>query len=376
MTPTRVLFRVDASQVLASGHTMRCLTLAQALAANGVVCRFACRALEGNMVEHIRSAGFDVATLPCPPAGSPQGVDPRLGVSEADDARDTVVALAGWRPNWIIVDHYALAQVWETEMHAQCDQLMAIDDYTDRPHACDVLLNQNLGVSADDYALGLLPEGCKVVAGTDYALLRPEFARARPQALKRRQEHTTSGHILVTMGGVDPNNMTGQVLAILASCQLPESWHVTAVMGGQAPHLAMVRAQAATQPFKVRLIVNTTEMERLMTEADFAIGAAGSTSWERCALGLPSIVLVLADNQIPLARALVDAGAALGAEPSDPATLRAAITRLVGDRSLRIAMAAIAATLVDGHGTGRVVEVMNRLHTTSSERLHNGRPHL
>lgn len=358
MTALRALFRVDASRVLASGHVMRCLTLARALAADGVECRFVCRALDGNMIRQISEAGFEVATLPAPPASPPEGVDPRLGVTEADDAAETIAALYGWQPGWrpdrVIVDHYALSRDWERALRPQCAHLMAIDDYTDRAHDCDLLLNQNLGVSAEDYAPGLLAPGCTLLTGTRYALLRPEFARARPAALARRRENTAGGRILVTMGGVDPDNATGTVLAALAAGALPAGWAVNVVMGGQAPHLGAVRAQAEALPFETRIVVDSTEMAGLMVEADFAIGAAGSTSWERCTLALPSIVVVLADNQEPLARALVASGAALRVAAKDSDALAAAVSRLANDPDLRRAMAQAAAAVADGNGTALV----------------------
>lgn len=354
----RVLFRVDASRVFASGHVMRCLTLARALAADGAECRFACRMLEGHMIRTIHAAGFKVDVLSAPPALPPAGVDPRLGVSEASDAAETVVSLGVWRPDWVVVDHYSLARSWETAMRPQCGRLLAIDDYTDRPHACDTLLNQNLGASAADYVPGLLPPGCTILAGTGYALLRPEFARHRPAALERRQDRAPGGRILVTMGGVDPDNTTGQVLAGLAAVALPASWTVIVVMGEQAPHLAAVRAQTTALPFEARLVVNTNEMAQLMVDADIAIGAAGSTSWERCALALPSIVVVLADNQVSLAQALEQAGAAIRVNADDRGAMTAAVTRLATDLGLRADMAKAAAAIADGHGTTRVVAAM------------------
>lgn len=371
----RVFFRVDASRVLASGHVTRCLTLARALAAGGAECRFACRALQGHMIEHIRRAGYDVVPLPAPPATRSLGVDPRLGVSEVEDARDTITALGSWRPDWIVVDHYALARAWEASVRGHCSQLMVIEDYVNRPHACDLLLNQNLGVRAGDYAPSLLPLGCEVLAGTAYALLRPEFAHARSEALARRQRSATGGRVLVTMGGVDPDNATGRVIDALSRSALPANWSTTVVMGGQAPHLEHVRAQIADLSLNVRLEVDTAEMARLMVEADLAIGAAGTTSWERCVLGLPSVILVLADNQVVLARALVAAGAARQVDIRDTAGLVAEVERLAGDQDLRVAMAAAAAASADGLGARRVVDAMIGRFTGQLEKLHDARQH-
>jgi UDP-2,4-diacetamido-2,4,6-trideoxy-beta-L-altropyranose hydrolase len=354
--------------VMASGHVMRCLTLARALASAGAECRFVCRAVAGNMIDKISALGFEVGVLAPTQADIATGGDAFLSGTEADDAQETIDVLRGWQPNWIIVDHYGLGQFWETQLRAHCGKLLVIDDYTHRAHDCDVLLNQNLGVLASHYAPHLLPDTCTVLAGTDYALLRPEFTDARPIALARRQQRETGKTILVSLGGVDADNATGQVLSALAAAQLPQGWRVTVVMGGQAPHLLSVRALATTMPFPVQIVVDTTEIARLMVEADLAIGAAGSTSWERCALALPSIILVLAENQVSLAKALVQFGAAMLVTGGDMIALTDGVKRLVEDSNLRFDMAMNAAKLVDGHGASKVVAVMYDLNTVTLDR--------
>jgi UDP-2,4-diacetamido-2,4,6-trideoxy-beta-L-altropyranose hydrolase len=369
MPPLRAMFRVDASLAVASGHVMRCLTLARALAAGGAECRFVCRAGVGNMIDKIRALGFEVAVLSAlPQADTANSSGAFQSGTDADDAQDTLDALSGWRPNWIIVDHYGLGQPWETQMRAHGGRLLVIDDYTHRAHDCDVLLNQNLGVLANHYAAGLLPDTCTVLAGTDYAILRPEFAATRPAALQKMQRRETVKTILVSLGGVDVDNATGQVLWALAAAHLPQGWRVNVVMGGQAPHLSSVQAQATAMPFPCQIVVDTTEIARLMVEADLAIGAAGSTSWERCALALPSIILVLAENQLSLAKALVQSGAAMWYNARDLMGLADAVKRLVDDTNLRFDMARRAAKLVDGHGASRVVAVMTDLNTVTLDR--------
>lgn len=359
--PMRVLFRVDASLLLASGHVMRCLTLARALVDMGAECRFVCRNLNGHMVEYIRMAGFNVQVLSSPREKMSSGVDPRVGVSEIADAIETIAAIGDWQLDWIVVDHYALALQWEQVMRRHCKRLMVIDDYTDRSHSCDILLNQNLGVSEANYGVDLLEQGCVLLMGTRYALLRPEFTCGRVAALARRGDTIAAKSIIVTMGGVDPQNITGRVLSALCGAPLPCDCDITVVMGGQAPHLSAVRAQVSLMPFKTRLVVDAADISRLMIQADIGIGAAGTTSWERCALGLPSVVMALAHNQIPLAQALEHSGAAIWIDKNDTGELLAALMRLIEDQGLWGDMAKAAAAVVDGKGSVRVVEAMSRL---------------
>jgi UDP-2,4-diacetamido-2,4,6-trideoxy-beta-L-altropyranose hydrolase len=232
-----------------------------------------------------------------------------LGVDLDLDAQQTVAALDDTPVDWLIVDYYALDARWEQVLKAHCKKLLVIDDLADRPHVCDVLLDQNLGREATDYA-SLVPEHCIVLAGPRFALLRPEFAALREYSLQRRKMATIK-HLLITMGGVDKDNATGQVLNALNNCNLPPDLRITVVMGPHAPWFAQVQAQAAQMPWPTKVLVGVDNMAQLMAESDLAIGAAGSTSWERCCLGLATIQIALAQNQVTIAQALSNVGAAL-----------------------------------------------------------------
>lgn len=363
----KVVFRADASLLMGSGHVMRCLTLAEALRAQGAECHFVSREHPGHLLEIIRQHGFAVAVLPAQPPTLPSNGRPVtlqhaeqpahaswLGCDWHTDAQQTGAVLAPLQPNWLVVDHYALDQRWEVALQPHYQKLLVIDDLADRPHHCDLLLDQNLGRRPEDYA-DLVPAECEVLAGPHYALLRPEFAALRPYSLQRRQQPELK-KLLVTMGGVDLSNATGQVLQGLKTCRLPQDCRITVVMGAAALWLAQVRDLAAQMPWPTEVLVNINDMARRMADSDLAIGAAGSTSWERCCLGLPTLLLVLAENQAPGAQAL-DAGgaAALIGDGSDvihklPAVLR----RLTPKHEL--AMMSNAARLVaDGVGVERVL---------------------
>ncbi|MEJ7804912.1 MAG: UDP-2,4-diacetamido-2,4,6-trideoxy-beta-L-altropyranose hydrolase, partial [Telluria sp.] len=243
---------------------------------------------------------------------------------------------------------------------ASCYRLMVIDDLADRWHDCDLLLDQNLGRAEADYS-ALLPPRTLACIGPQYALLRPEFGQLRAASLARRAQPELR-RMLITLGGVDKGNVTGRVLAALRSCRLPADLAVTVVMGPHAPWLAQVQAQAAAMPWPTQVLAGVANMAQLMAESDLAIGAAGSTSWERCCLGLPAIQLVLADNQAEAAAALSALGAvaSIGSAAGLADELAVLLMQLDGPRLQQLSQR--AALVCDGRGTpGIAAELLKML---------------
>lgn len=303
----KLLVRVDASLKIGTGHVMRCLTLAAALKNQGSEVAFICRIHEGNLLERIEQQGFQVYKLPqiIASSDSSKAVEANeketlygsgwLGSTQQQDAQQCQPILECIRPDWLIVDHYGIDQTWQALLKERYKKLMVIDDLADRKHLCDLLLDQTYGRKAEDYE-GLLPRSCKMLLGSQYALLRPEFAQWRKYSLKRR-ENPMLKKLLVTMGGSDPDNVTGQVLNALKTCDLPEEIEITVIVGAIAPHLDSVKAQAEVMPYKTLIKVDVNNMAEIMANSDLAIGAMGATTWERCCLGLVSIQVVIAENQ-------------------------------------------------------------------------------
>lgn len=359
----RVCFRADASLQIGSGHVMRCLTLADALAANGADCRFICRDHPGNLVSLIRSKGYVVHVLPMLPAMSAPHAGLAhanwLGGSQQQDADACAALLAAWPADWLVVDHYGLDASWEKALAGFGRRIMVIDDLADRPHCCDVLLDQTLGRAASDYR-ELVPVACTLLCGSPYALLRPEFAALRYASLQRRETGRLQ-QILITMGGVDKDNVTCQVLQALSLCDLPQDCVLTVIMGETAPWLALVRQQAQHMAWPTRVLAGVNNMAQWMADSDLAIGAAGATAWERCCLGLPTLMMVLADNQRLVASRLAQAGAAASVTPvaDTPGWLKAALAPLMATAALR-RMSTAAAGITDGGGAGRVIDMMRR----------------
>lgn len=366
MAAQKIVFRTDASLLMGSGHLMRCLTLADALKAQGAECHFISREHPGHLLEVIRERGYKVNCLVAPVQTAQAAIEniaieaPKLlqepthaawlGSTWQNDAQETAAILADLQPDWLVVDHYALDQRWESALRPHYQKLMVIDDLADRPHQCDLLLDQNLGCQPQDYA-NLVPAQCKLLIGPQYALLRPEFAALRAYSLQRRQQPVLK-NILITMGGVDQPNATGQVLQALKGCALPQDCSISVVMGLQAPWLEQVRAQAKDMPWPTEVMVNISDMAQRMADSDLAIGAAGSTSWERCCLGLPTLMVVLAKNQEKSCTALADIGAAIaiGGVKSIQKRLQYLMKPLISSSIELKKLTTIAASIVEGHG--------------------------
>jgi len=361
-----IVFRVDASIQMGTGHVMRCLTLAEELRRLGHSCVFICREHPGNLREFIIDKSFVVHLL-----STTSGVNftvenddtahaEWLGVSWRIDAEQTLAALGSMEVDWLVVDHYALDARWEKLLAKAAGQIMVVDDLADRHHACNLLLDQNLGREIADYD-HKVPEHCTRLIGPKYALLRPEFAELRERSLKRR-ENPELKRILISLGGVDRTNVTGKILEALEETRLPKETQIDVIMGAAAPYLNEVRQKAAKLPFKSKVSVNVSDIGERMCMADLAIGAAGSTSWERCCLGLPAILVVLADNQKMVNQSLIEKGVAVG--------LDVEILKEVGGTLLDHVLAQVwprareltakAAVVTDGFGCSRLVGYLMR----------------
>jgi len=357
-----IAFRVDGSLQIGTGHVMRCLTLADALRKRGMQCSFLCRPHQGHLLDLIAQRGHHALALPqlesCyEPSFTDTAYAHWLGVNWETDALNTLNALSEHFEkqmiDWLVVDHYSLDARWEQALRPKSSRIMVIDDLADRPHDCDLLLDQNLGRKLQDYD-GLLKGAAVKLIGPSYALLRPEFAAMRQQSLTRRHKNPQLHRLLITMGGVDKDNATEQVLATLQNCSLPENFKITVVMGLNAPWLSQVQAQAAKMPWQVEVLVGVNNLSQIMAESDLAIAAAGGTVWELCSLGVPSFLLVLSKNQFSGCMALQNAGAAIALESIQQLEeLWSGIFAKDSPNKIFLNLSSAASTITDGDGCER-----------------------
>lgn len=361
---SRIVFRVDASLHMGTGHVMRCLTLADKLVSRGSECHFLCREHPGNLIDLIHRRGHFVHQLAVFPECDQNTSDLAhwewLGATQEEDAAVCVPLVRSLHPAWLIVDHYAIDRRWQQELRPYCQNIFVIDDLADRAHECELLLDQTLGRNAGDYR-HLVPAGSQLLCGSRYALLRPEFARLRSESLARRsipRLHT----LLIAMGGIDKDNATGKILGALQLAGLENDCEVTVVLGGNAPWIDTVSRQAECMPFTTKVLCDVSNMGQVMVASDVAFGAAGATSWERCCLGLPTIMLVLADNQRYIANALERAGAVWVVDIADIVqTVPSLVRSLFEKPTILTEVGTAAAKVVQGRGVEAVIKVLESL---------------
>lgn len=360
------VFRVDASIQMGNGHVMRCLTLADALTEKSGECYFICRQHLGNLISFIRDKGYTVFSLDSPKevrhtAVEVRGIDHAgwLGALQSDDAQESINAIQLIESleniDWLIVDHYSLDYCWHQELREHTHKLMVVDDLADRQHDCDLLLDQTYGRSEQDYR-SLVPEPCEILTGSQYALLRPEFAKWREYSINRRRNPELK-HLLITMGGVDKDNTTSNILTAIADSILPLDCQITVVMGANAPWIDCVKKQAESLKWNVEIKVNVENMAQLMSDSDLCIGAAGSTTWERCCLGVPTIIFVLAENQKFSASILLNKKIIRLVD--NVKTLQTEILKIVNNHGILADLSTKSSLISDGSGAKVTVEILS-----------------
>lgn len=310
-------FRVDASSQIGGGHVMRCLTLADALRQQGATCNFYCCPQPGDRISTIADQGYAVTS-----------------VDQYEDLPDDL------HPDWLVTDHYQLDAAWE--MRQRATRRLVIDDLANRPHHCDLLLDQNLHRDAEARYRSLTSPNCQLLLGPQHVLLRPAFT-----LLPKSARNGMVRHIFIYFGSNDQDNQAGRALEALA--QFPQ---LTAevVLGPDHPH-----REALLIKSKIPGVVVTetcTEMATAMARADLALGVCGIAAWERCALGLPTLVCVTADNQREDAENLQRLGAVehLGrSEEVSAKSWASALNRALADPARIAHMGRTAAAVVSGY---------------------------
>ena len=335
----KVVFRVDASLQMGTGHVMRCLTLANELKQKNHEIVFICRELTGNLILLIK---YPVLILPKNDDFQSDGLYLNwLGVTQEQDAEQTIKVIPK-NIDLLIVDSYALDEIWHKQLKPYTKKIMVIDDLADRQFDCNVLLNQNLGTQIEDYKDKVL-NNCELLLGCDYALLRPEFPNLREKALIKRKNTKVIKNILISMGGSDITNKTYDILQ-----EVSDDLNIVVILGGISPHNKIIKNYAKSKK-NVKVVVDADNISSLMFDADLAIGAGGSTSWERCCLGLPTLLYVLAENQRKIAGNLEQLGAVKIVD-----NLKVNLQNILNNFSFWQIMSEKAQTVCDGIGVKRI----------------------
>lgn len=281
----KVVIRVDSSVELGSGHLMRCLTLAGQLANVGAIVKFVCSDLPGAMFTTIEANGYQYKKI----------TGAGLSQSQQDDAKLTIKAINELFPegsDWLVVDHYSLDALWEAQMRQQAKKIMVIDDLANRPHDCDLLLDQNYYRNYETRYVNLLPSKCITFLGPGFVLFRPEFYAAKE--INRVRDGSVR-RILVFFGASDATNQTQKVIESIPLLNRPDI-AFDIVVGASNPNKESIEKLCKELP-NATFYCQVTNMAEMMINADLAIGAGGAAMWERCFLGLPAITVVCAHNQ-------------------------------------------------------------------------------
>lgn len=348
----KATFCVDASQKLGTGHVMRCLTLASAMRERGYDCHFISRDLPGNLIKTVREHGYVCTALPAPLADQ---FEEYIERNWENHAAQTIAAIGSHITDWLIVDHYEIDAKWERALRSSAKKLLVIDDLADRIHDCDILLDQTIGAAIPGRYDNLIPEKCHTLLGTSHVLLRPEF----DLPLARKRSGIIS-HIHVFFGGNDSTNQAGKVASALSKFN-----GITAEITLGIEHLfrsEIMASSAEHENIKVHEICNN--MRAAMEKADLGIGVCGMAAWERCAIGLPALVSITAENQRADTQALHELGVvqSLGnAVDLDVGDWFDAITALVAEPDRLISMSKSAQLILDGHEINRhkLIEMMD-----------------
>ena len=343
----RLFIRADAGIEKGSGHIMRCLSLAKCL--NNIDVSFICRTIPGNFCDFIEQNGFHVYRLPFNSSLDASNLPVDIK-SDIDDTSE-IIKQNKIMPDGIIIDNYDLDYQWESAIRQYTNKIIVIDDLANRKHDCDLLIDQNFYPDMNIRYENLVPHNCLQLLGPKYALLRPEFREARKN-LRVREGKINS--ILISFGSSDPTNETLKAIDALRQFQSPIKADV--VIGISNPHKELIK-ETCSMLSNVTYHYQTDKMADLMTNADISIGAGGSTTWERCCLGLPSIVSILSENQFKLTKTLANEGCVinLGSASTVSSEDYAKAIKNINSVTLR-KMSEKCMHLVDGEGSIRVAK--------------------
>ncbi len=356
----RIAFRVDSGNSMGGGHLSRCLTLANKLKdVFSASCFFIMRSHPGCQSKLIENSGFEYACLPLEHEIDyfNGNYEDWVGADWQQDVKETKQKLLEWSPlspfDWMVVDHYGLDENWEKIFIKQGMKVGVIDDLVNRRHTCHFLIDQTCGRSPEEYT-HLVSQSTTLLTGERFCLMRPDFFEYRAQSLILRKKHKKTNKVLLNFGSTDPHNHTCKAIQGVSDFAHAHDVKVIIIVGSGCPHLTEIKNKVILAPFPIQLMVDVKDMAKLLVDIDLAIGAAGASTWERCMLGIPTLLVKTAENQNDVIKRVVSAGAAQ--EYRDHVD-SSSLSKALEDLSFNYhSVSNAAAKLVDGSGFFSIIE--------------------
>ena len=342
-------FRVDASLEIGYGHIMRCLTMANELSNRSCKSFFICTKLDKNLSSQIKAMGHEVFEIS-------KGYNNEF--ESEIDCISTQKIIDSLNIDWLILDHYLIDHKWEECFSISGVKIMVIDDLANRKHLCNILLDCNLGKTPESYHQ-LVPTKSRVLCGAKYSIVRDEFLLARNKSLSIRSNKKELRNILINIGASDPANLTEDVLKKLSSNKYIKQFSISVILSSISPHLDSISSVISDLGLTVKIFHDVKNMSNILLEQDLVIGSVGVSAWERCVMGVPSISLVAANNQLDGAKALHNSGATIVIDQSfnNNFSLHDAIDFYMNKKNL-VSASKLSAKLVDGNGIKRIMSLI------------------
>tara|TARA_Y100000996_G_scaffold222605_1_gene175194 strand:- start:229 stop:1284 length:1056 start_codon:yes stop_codon:yes gene_type:complete len=350
LNKTKIFIRTDSGVDIGIGHMMRCLSLAETLIKNDFEIHFISKKLNEKIHDLIVKKGYKIHTIS-------ENTDTQ-NILE-DDAIETKKIIMSYNDlsSWLLVDHRNLDIQWEKILRKYVQKIIVIDDLANKKHDCDILIDQNLYEKINERYQNLVPKDCKKLLGPKYALLRSEFSDIRKKSIKSRIKLE---NILISFGGTDPSNETHKVLEALKILNL-ENIQIDVVTTSLNPFKDDIR-QLCSSMTNANFHCDVDKIGVLMKTSDLAIGAGGSTTWERCCLGLPSLVSVISDDQLECTEIMDKNGYVIYLGLAENLTVNDYIEKIKNFNIEHLQkISELNLTLVDGQGCQRILNEMKLL---------------
>lgn len=352
-----IVFRSDSSNLIGSGHVMRCLRIAKKFKKLGKKCLFVCSDYKNSLRKKIEQSGFEVKLIKKSKKTFFKVHENTLEHShwlastQEYDAEKTINIINKYKIEWLIIDHYAIDHIWEKKLRPYVKKIMVIDDLADRIHNCDLLLDQNLVYNFKKRYKNLISKKCNLLLGPKYALLDSKYSKLREKDFLRDGEIK---RVVIFFGASDQNNYTQLAITAILNLNI-KSIFFDIVMSKKSIFFQQIKKILKINK-NIKIHDSIPNLANLIFKADLAIGAAGSNTWERCCLGLPSIIISSGINQIKIAESMHKNGAAIviSAKADLQKEIMKSFLFLYQNKKDYLKMSKKALSICDGKGINRL----------------------